>query len=704
VPRLWHACAMEQARQQDPAEVLALRHKLRAAGYSPIPLYGKTPPVYGKNNKRKGLDGWQNLQDVTREQIEMWSLTWPDAYNTGVLTRHMPVLDLDILNEEAARAVEDHIRGHFEEGGYVLTRIGRPPKRAIPFRTDEPFEKILVNLIAPNGSAGEKIEFLADGQQLVVFGVHPETKRPYRWHGGEPGSIAREDLPYIREDEARRLVDEIVELLVRDFGYSKAPERPKKRRDNGGDSGASGGAEDWQFLFANIREGRELHDSLRDLAAKMVKSGMNPGAVVNQLRALMKESSAPHDARWQERYDDIPRAVESAEGLQDEIVTPPPNPTPTSSRTLEDTLKVFEKWLILPDQTPIYAVLGAIAANYLDGDPVWLGVIAPPSSAKTEILNATALLPHAVQCATVTPAGLLSGTPKKQYDKGAKGGLLRQIGDFGILVLKDFGSVLSMHAETKAETLAALREIYDGAWTRHLGSDGGRTLAWKGKVGLIFAATGVIDSHHAVIGSMGDRFLFSRLAPTPGQAQFDRALEHIGAGTKQMRKELAEAVAQLFAGRKAAPCAISKDEIARIGAAISLIVRLRGAVARDPRTREVDAIYGAEGPARMGLALERLLAGLDTLGVAREKALAVVLSVAMDSAPPQRRAAYDCVRKHGNLTTADVAVELGLPSVTVRRVLEDLVAYRLIERQSLGQGKADQWTRVDWEAAERAAP
>jgi hypothetical protein len=45
---------MEHARQPDPTEVLALRHRLRAAGYSPIPLYGKTPPVYGKNNKRKG--------------------------------------------------------------------------------------------------------------------------------------------------------------------------------------------------------------------------------------------------------------------------------------------------------------------------------------------------------------------------------------------------------------------------------------------------------------------------------------------------------------------------------------------------------------------------------------------------------------------------------------------------------------------------
>ena len=33
-------------------------------------------------------------------------------------------------------------------------------------------------------------------------------------------------------------------------------------------------------------------------------------------------------------------------------------------------------------------------------------------------------------------------------------GLLRQIGDFGIIIVKDFGSVLLMHPETKAETLA----------------------------------------------------------------------------------------------------------------------------------------------------------------------------------------------------------------------------------------------------------
>jgi Bifunctional DNA primase/polymerase, N-terminal len=675
------------------------RRQLVAAGYTPLPLFGKEPPAYGKNNRRKGLSGWQTLHDVTPEQIEMWGKTWPDAHNTGCLTRLMPALDLDILNEGAVRAIEDFVRERYEERGHILTRIGRPPKRAILFRTIEPFTKILTNVVAPNGQP-EKIEFLGDGQQLACFGTHPETKQLYRWFGGEPGPIKLEDLPYIREEEARTLVDDIVEILVRDFGYTHAAGRPKEQRKaNGGDPDPAVNTDDWQHLFDNIREGRSLHDSLRDLAAKLIKSGTSAGAAVNQLRALMESSSAPHDDRWKERHGEIPRLVDSATEKYAKAAEAKAAPAGPPS-TIAQTLAKFEQWLLLKNPTAVLAVLGAVAANYLEGDPVWLGVIAPPSSAKTEILNALSMLPDVVQAATVTPAGLLSGTPKKQRAKEARGGLLQQIGDFGVIVLKDFGSVLSMHTETKAETLAALREVFDGSWTRVLGTDGGRVLHWKGKIGLVFAATGVIDAHHSVLGAMGNRFLLSRMAPTKGQPQFTRALQHVGATTKQMRKELAESVAQLFAGRRADARPISPDEVERIGAAISLVVRLRGAVARDLRTKEIDAIYGAEGTARVGLALERLLAGLDMLGVERAKAIDVVLSVAMDSAPPQRRAAYECVCKHGDVKTADVAVELGLPTNTVRRVLEDLTAYRLLERRSLGQGHADEWLRANWEAEE----
>jgi hypothetical protein len=662
------------------------RLKLARAGFTPVPLHGKIP----------SLQSWQTLANVGSDQIDMWSRTWPDARNTGCLCKSMPALDLDILNEEAVRAIEDHVREHFEERGPILVRIGKAPKRAILFRTIEPFAKILANVVAPNGQA-EKIEFLGDGQQLACFGTHPETKQLYRWHGGEPGSIKLADLPYIREDQARALVSDIVEILTRDFGYSRAAERPKAKKTNGQTEGA--GTADWQYLYDNIIKGNALHDSLRDLAAKLIASGMDAGAAVNQLRALMEASPTPHDERWRARYAEISRLVDSA--AEKYTKGPEPKAAPVGPpSTIDATLAKFEQWLLLKNPIPVLAVLGAVAANRLEGDPVWLGVIAPPSSAKTEILNALSMLPDVAQAATVTPAGLLSGTPKKQRDKGAKGGLLAQIGEFGILVLKDFGSVLSIHPESKAETLAALREVFDGSWTRVLGTDGGRVLHWKGKIGLIFAATEVIDAHHSVLGAMGDRFLLSRMAPTKGQPQFTRALQHVGATTKQMRKELAEVVAQLFAGRKTEARPISPDEVERVGTAISLVVRLRGAVVRDRQTREIEAVYGAEGTARIGLALERLLAGLDTLGVERSKAMEVVLSVAMDSVPPQRRAAYDCVCKYADVKTADVAVELGLPTNTARRILEELTAHRLLTRQSLGQGHADMWVRGNWEAEE----
>jgi hypothetical protein len=379
--------------------------------------------------------------------------------------------------------------------------------------------------------------------------------------------------------------------------------------------------------------------------------------------------------------------------------------------SIDETLKVFQHWLLLPSLTPVYAVLGTVAANLLPGDPVWLGVVGPPSSAKTEILNSISMLAYVVQAATLTPAGLLSGTPKNQKDKGAKGGLLRQMDDFGIISLKDFGSILSMRPDAKAEVLAALREVYDGAWTRHLGTDGGKTLAWRGKVGLLFGSTGVIDSHYGVIGAMGDRFLMSRLAPVKGQ--FKQAAMHIGGRTQQMRDELAHAVARLFVGRRPEPQPVSDDDIERIGNIIELVVCLRGAIERDRRSREIEAVYGAEGTARIGLTLERLLAGLDTLGVERATAFDVIESVAYDSVPPIRRAAYEYIysedadytevtkknketgeEEHvgSGIATTAVAQHLGLPTVTVRRALEDLTAYGLVRRLSRGTGKRDLWT------------
>jgi Bifunctional DNA primase/polymerase, N-terminal len=169
----------------------SIKALLRANGYLPIPLFGKVPP----------LKSWQDLTVISPDMIRMWSRTWPDADNTGALTRYMPALDLDITHEPAVIAVEDYVRDKFEERGWFLVRIGKPPKRAILLRTDAPFRKLTAPLISPHDGA-EKIELLASGQQLVD-GIHPDTKQPYHWFGGEPWTIERGELPYIHEGEAR---------------------------------------------------------------------------------------------------------------------------------------------------------------------------------------------------------------------------------------------------------------------------------------------------------------------------------------------------------------------------------------------------------------------------------------------------------------------------------------------------------------------
>ena len=118
---------------------------------------------------------WQKTENVSDAMLDMWTKVWPRANNTGILTKFTPTLDADILNEPAAIAIEDLVRERFEERGYILPRIGKPPKRAIPFRTSDPFPKLTANLIAAKGSTGEKIEFMCDGQYIVAAGIHPDT-------------------------------------------------------------------------------------------------------------------------------------------------------------------------------------------------------------------------------------------------------------------------------------------------------------------------------------------------------------------------------------------------------------------------------------------------------------------------------------------------------------------------------------------------
>src|SRR4051812_1605358 len=122
-------------------ELVELRHRLMMTGYAPIPIIDRS--------KRPAIEkGWQTHLETNEAEIELWSRVYPGASGTGLLCRFMPSFDIDILDAEAAEAVEMLARARFEEQGRVLVRIGQSPKRAIPFRAAVPFKKISASLIA----------------------------------------------------------------------------------------------------------------------------------------------------------------------------------------------------------------------------------------------------------------------------------------------------------------------------------------------------------------------------------------------------------------------------------------------------------------------------------------------------------------------------------------------------------------------------
>lgn len=271
-----------------------LRIQLREAGFDPIPLRGKNPAM------KEGW-AWHKLAGAGADQIGMWSKSFPDANNSGILCSKTHAFDIDILHPEAAQEIEDLTRERYEERGVFLVRIGRAPKRAILFRTDKPFDKIVEKLIAPDGSE-QKLEFLADGQQLAAFVIHPDTRRPYVWHGGEPGEVRWEDLPAIYDDGARGLVDDAIAILER-HGYRRKIKPPKPTAPDGTERA------DWSDLIANVID----HDALTSLGAVLVRSGMHEGAAVNLMRALV--DAAPGDPaepfRKMRRLGEIPSIVSS---------------------------------------------------------------------------------------------------------------------------------------------------------------------------------------------------------------------------------------------------------------------------------------------------------------------------------------------------------------------------------------------------------
>ena len=360
--------------------------------------------------------------------------------------------------------------------------------------------------------------------------------------------------------------------------------------------------------------------------------------------------------------------------------------------TLGDVLDVFSERLYLPDPDAVVVVLAAVATNRIPGDGVWLQLVGPPGGGKTETLSSITGLDGVHPVATLTESGLLSASPKKDRGTTSTGGLLRTIGDSGIILCKDFTSVLSMNREARAAVLAALREVYDGSWTRIVGTDGGQTLHWHGRVTLIAGCTQAIDQAHAVMGAMGERFTLYRLRPADAAEQARRSMAHASSG-RRMRDDLAGVVCDLFASIDwdATPGEPDADEVERLVALSVFATRCRSAVMRDGYSRDIELIPDAEMPGRLVQQLAHLLRGARMIGADDDRAWRIIRKVALDSIPTLRRDVMALVAQRDR-TVSDIVDATGHSPSGARRVLEDLTAHGVITRNRA----ESTWAATPW--------
>ena len=671
--------------------------ELAALGLHVVPLHTPRPggctcgrANCGRNTgKHPRLREWEKRASKDPAVIRGWWKRWPEA-NVGVKTG--PASGVIVVDVDPERGGEETLRSfEVEKGPLPETWRSLTGGNGLHVWTKHPGGELHDRVLGPG------LEVRANGGQVVAPGSLHRSGRVYRWEFGfDPRSTALGvPPPWLLEalapngkdwegdgDDPPAVERVPVGILLRNALH-------RAERDGRNNAGF--------WLACQLRDNRyspqEGYEAVTEYAGKVPRRVARDTGEIDEytereaVHALNQAYAREPREPWTKR--DYGRLLPIGSRRKKPEAAP---------RTLAQVDEVFRRWLYLPDPGPLHAALSCAAANWMEGDPSWLMLVGPPSSGKTEILNAISALPDVHQAATITEAALLSGTAKKERDEAAKGGLLREIGAFGILVCKDFTSVLSMHNDPRSAMLAALREIYDGSWTRHVGVDGGRTLEWHGKLGVIAGCTSAIDSHHAVTALMGERFLYYRIPDSDPELQGLQALRNAGKENR-MRAELAEAVAGLFAGLELPDEMPDLDdrELARLVAFASLAARARSAVERDGRTREIELIPQSEAPARIAQALRRLLAGALAVGVPTAEAWDVVRTSAFDCIPPLRRAVIEWLIKNPQgASTPDIAVALDYPSVTVRRALEDLTGHGVTDRQGFQNGVPTFWTLSAW--------
>lgn len=343
-------------------------------------------------------------------------------------------------------------------------------------------------------------------------------------------------------------------------------------------------------------------------------------------------------------------------------------------------LKKYREWLHLPFPEIIDLLFGVVFANRIDGDPVWLFLVGPPGSAKTELIQSLRKAPLIKTTTDFTPKALISGA---QFGDGKDPSLIPQL-DGHVLTIKDLTTILKMNERDRAAIFGILRDAYDGRFERYYGSGVHRVI--ESRFGILAGVTNAIEAYRSDT-ILGERFLRYRI-PQPvriggSEVMITRALNNINKETK-MRDDLVKVAAQALDYKMPKlpriPMPIKKN-IIRLAQWISV---LRGAVERDFHERVLFK-PSTEVGTRLAKQLAKLALGISIFR--REKEISsgtykILLQVARSTVPDQTDAIVQFLTldSPNGAEATQISKAARIPMKTIGLLLEDLSLLNTIKR------------------------
>ena len=268
------------------------------------------------------------------------------------------------------------------------------------------------------------------------------------------------------------------------------------------------------------------------------------------------------------------------------------------------------KWMKLENCDLIDVAHGAAWTLYLQGNPLWMFLVAPPSGSKSEVIMPLSEWHRCHALSNMTSKSLVSGFAGPGNSDPS---LLASLnGKRAVVCIKDLTPLLQGRSEELDEVFGILRDAYDGSFSKVFGNGLRRTYD-KLHFTILAGVTPAIDMIGNV--SMGERFLkFRADKDTNRDDDIDRAMRAVQNCGKEdaMRSDLKDAAVRAL-NREFNPEKVpnASDKWIRYCSELaSIVAQVRGVAPTERGTDNQTMSPMTEAPPRLATQFTKLAQGL----------------------------------------------------------------------------------------------